>query len=322
MIHSREGRFALAEPIYRDTARRHEQALGLGHPTTNRSYRNLTSALVGQGKIEEARTAGLKVLASHRARRAGGDEGATFLNDFAWHLVTILPEDLRDPEAALPMAERAIELTGREWDSAVSTLARVHFELGNYERAIELQLEVLASPGIEAFQLAERYLIEYLEAAGDLERVEVELRRHLERRRERRGEEAPIIAYSHRNLGLNLAKRGFPERALAEYQRAADHFDQTLPPDHFDRIRAHSELGEALTELGRFAEAEARLLPAAEALRGRVGWRDHTSKVRAQGRVAELYLAWGRPERATEWEARARAEAAPPEPRVASEGAG
>ena len=281
---------------------------------TNRSYRNLSSALLGQGKIDQARAAGLKVLESHRARRAGGDEGATFLNDFAWHLVTIRPEDLRDAESALPMAERAVELTGGEWPSAVSTLARVHFELGHLERAIELQREVMALPGQEAFQLAERLFIEYLEATGDLERVEVELRLHLARRLERRGADASIIGYSHRNLALNLEKRGLLERARVEYQLAADQFDRTLPEGHFDRIRAHSELGEVLTRLGRFEEAEAHLLSSAEGLRGRMGWRDDTSMIRSQERVAELYRAWGKHELAAEWDERVRAETSPPAP--------
>lgn len=314
VVYDRQGRFDLAVPVFRETTRRYEAVLGLAHPSTNRGYRNLTSALLDLGRVDEARASARKVLESGRARLAAGDEDPTFLSDFAWHLVTIRPEELRSPEEALPLVERAVELTRREWPDAIGTLARVHFELGHVDRAVELQREVLAFPGSVVGRDHERNLIEFLEAKGDLEQVEVEVRANLERRRASRSEDEPIFGYSYRNLGLNLQKRGLLERAEVELRNAADHFDRTLPEDSFDRIRAHSELGEVLTLLGRYGEAETELVPAAEGLRGRTGYRDTTSRTRSQGRVAELYRVWGKPELAAEWEGRARAGDRPPAP--------
>ena len=314
VLHSRQGRPDLAEPIYREAARRHEALLGSVHPSTVRSYGNLSGSLFRQGKVDEAREAMRKVIAAGRERLAAGDEDPTFLSDFANTLLTCEPEDLRDPPAALRLAGRAVELTHREWDPALQNLARAHAALGELDRAIELQREVLEFPRVVAMMDSERYLIEFLEQKGDLEQVEVELRRHLERRRAARSADDAILGTSYRRLGLNLQKRGLLEPARAELARAVEQFARTLPPDDFQLLRAQSELGEVLTLLGRFAEAESLLLEAAEGLRGRIWFRDETSKVRSQERVAELYRAWGKPDAARDWARRAELSAQSPAP--------
>jgi serine/threonine-protein kinase len=305
VLHGRMGRADLAEPFYREAARRHEETLGLSHPSTVRSYKNWNSALLKLGKIDEAGAAAQRILTAGRARISEGDEDATFLSDFAFFLASCRPEALRDLEEALALAERAVELTDRKQDSALQTLARVHAELGDLDLAIELQREVLTFPRAVAMMDSERNLIEYLETKGDLEQVETDLREHLERRRVARPADDPILGTSYRRLGNNLRQRGLLERARVEFESAVAQFAKTLPPDDFQRLRAESELGEVLTLLERFDEAEAVLVPAARGLRGRIWFRDETTKLRSQERVAELYRAWGRPRLAAEWEASA-----------------
>ncbi len=308
---SRQGRHEEAEPLYREAVRRHEATLGAEHPNTVRSYSNLNGSLYRQGKVDEARVFLERILAAHRARLETGDEDATFLSNYANRLITCLPEDLRDPEEARRLAQRAVELTNREWDPAIQNLARAHAALGDLDRAIELQKEVLTFPRALAMMDSERYLMEFLEEKGDLEQVEVELRDHLGRRQAARPADDPILGTSYRRLGLNLQKRGRLEEALAELERAVEQFAKTLPPDDFQRLRAQSELGDVLTRLGRFNEAEALLVPSGEGLRGRLWFRDETTKTRSQERVAELYEAWGKADLAAAWAERATATSPP-----------
>jgi lipopolysaccharide biosynthesis regulator YciM len=61
------------------------------------------------------------------------------LNDFAWVLATSHDETLRNGNAALPLAEHAVELTSAREPAILGTLAAVYAETGSFEKAIELE---------------------------------------------------------------------------------------------------------------------------------------------------------------------------------------
>jgi tetratricopeptide (TPR) repeat protein len=70
-------------------------------------------------------------------------------NNLAWALVTG-PDDLRDPEAALPLAETAVRLDPR--NIYLNTLGVVYYRLGRWAEAIEaLTRSVKASSEATAF---------------------------------------------------------------------------------------------------------------------------------------------------------------------------
>jgi WD40 repeat protein/tetratricopeptide (TPR) repeat protein len=68
-------------------------------------------------------------------------------NARAWFLLTCEEEDLRDPKAALPLAERAVELTQGKNAAVLDTLALALFRNGQVERAIENQRKALGLLG-------------------------------------------------------------------------------------------------------------------------------------------------------------------------------
>jgi hypothetical protein len=71
--------------------------------------------------------------------------------------------------------------------------------------------------------------------------------------------------------------------------------ERRLPRDDWMRANAESTLGECLTALGRFEEAEplvAQSYPRIAAVLGA----DHVRAEIARGRIRALYRAWGRPE--------------------------
>lgn len=65
-------------------------------------------------------------------------QGALYLNDLAWHLLTAEPEELQDAATALIFAEEACRRSPRRW-TYLDTLALAQFKNGNTEAAYQTQ---------------------------------------------------------------------------------------------------------------------------------------------------------------------------------------
>lgn len=65
------------------------------------------------------------------------------LNQLAWTIATAPGLEKRDLKLARKLAERAVEVTGRKDGSILDTLARVLFDSGEIDKAIEVQTEAL-----------------------------------------------------------------------------------------------------------------------------------------------------------------------------------
>jgi hypothetical protein len=89
--------------------------------------------------------------------------------------------------------------------------------------------------------------------------------------------------------------RDDPAATEAPYRKAARIFAEGLGPEHEWTASARRALGEVLTRLGRFDEAEGELLEAERILVAARG-EDHGAVARARRSLAELYEAWGRGE--------------------------
>jgi tetratricopeptide (TPR) repeat protein len=70
---------------------------------------------------------------------------ATTLNDLAWKITTEWHSDdrVRDLRLALRMAQKCVELNLGKEAQSLDTLARVHWELGDKAKAIEIQREAV-----------------------------------------------------------------------------------------------------------------------------------------------------------------------------------
>jgi thiol-disulfide isomerase/thioredoxin len=64
---------------------------------------------------------------------------ASQLNALAWNLVTRVPHESQNHEQALRIAQRAYELTDGRDASILDTLARVHYEAGDLQQAVDWQ---------------------------------------------------------------------------------------------------------------------------------------------------------------------------------------
>jgi tetratricopeptide (TPR) repeat protein len=124
---------------------------------------------------------------------------------------------------------------------------------------------------------------------------------------------AALVAHRLEGLASSQMRRG-DFAAAEEVLRACHEIRRDfLGSEHPHTAEAESLLGECLTRLGRFAEAQPLLLRSYRILaddRGSAERRDLT----ALQRLIELYDAWGQPEQADQWRARLLASQNPPAP--------
>lgn len=139
-----QGRYVESEGLYRKTLEVRRRVLGEEHSKTLESVAGLAGRLVAEEKTEEARILFLELMAARRKAAEGPSSNPKTLNALAWLLLTCALEDLRDPAAALPLAEKAVEATGGRAPHLLSTLALAYSLTGAMDRAVETLRKALA----------------------------------------------------------------------------------------------------------------------------------------------------------------------------------
>ncbi len=66
-------------------------------------------------------------------------DNAGMTNTLAWYLATCPDETLRDPKQAVPLAEKAVELSGRQRSSMLDTLGCAYAAAGRFDDAVEAE---------------------------------------------------------------------------------------------------------------------------------------------------------------------------------------
>ena len=163
------GRALMAKGSVGEAILHFQKALDLG-PETAEFHTNLGIALAKSGRLPDAipqfeRAQALSpdavdaryYLGKALVMSGRGAEGLAYwkqalskdpdnlhvLNDFAWVLATSRDETLRDGNAALPLAEYAVELTSAREPAILGTLAAVYAEIGRFDKAIELEQQAV-----------------------------------------------------------------------------------------------------------------------------------------------------------------------------------
>jgi thiol-disulfide isomerase/thioredoxin len=98
--------------------------------------------LINAGRASEG------IAALHEVAKAHWDD-PQLLNGISWVMATRIPEDVRDLDIALEIAKRANELTAQEDGSVLDTLARVYYEQGQLEQAIDWQQQAVAAGPVD-----------------------------------------------------------------------------------------------------------------------------------------------------------------------------
>ncbi len=108
------------------------------------TLQSLARLLAQTGQTAEARRLSLRALS---IRKALAEQPAATVNDldsYASALLTVEPAELRDPAAALPHAQRAVELAKGKAPRLLGTLALAYHLTGDYARAVETEQQAIA----------------------------------------------------------------------------------------------------------------------------------------------------------------------------------
>jgi len=107
-------------------------------------------------------------------------------------------------------------------------------------------------------------------------------------------------------VGRQAAERTFIEgrtaQAEADYAKLVKMAEVIFPAGYWYTARLRGEHGECLASMRRFSEAEPQLLASYEQLLTASG-PEHPLTIEAMRRLVRLYKAWGRPAKASEWNA-------------------
>lgn len=301
-----ERKFAAAEQLYRQSWELDKQVLGPDHPSTQLTMNNLLRVLQAQGRFEETRPLVATRLERLRAAAERPDATALAMNAYAWELLTCRPADLRDPEAARRIAERAVELDGRRDANLLETLALAYRETKDMARAIDTQrlaVQRARQGGPYNADEMERRLVEMLVQDGRvLEVASLQLGGMASQVAESLVQDYGSVGGTLLAQADEFSSRGEFEQAEPLLRAALAMRQKELPQDHWAVAQAKAALGQLLMRRERFAEAEQHLLDAYDVLSRDV--RAPRALLQDTGRqIEELYLTWGRPDSLQRWRA-------------------
>ena len=270
-----QGKFAEAEAALRDNWKQRATR----PPMTLLGA--MMTALFGQGKPIEPE------LRDALARKAADLKKVDDSNEVAWFLATCPEAAFRDGPRAVQLAEQAVAATKRAEPTILDTLAAAYAEVGQFEKAAQLQQEAMAL--LQDKDLTANY-------ASRLKLY------------------ATKKPYHDFSFALNAAgalaatASTFLEQGKAEPAESAARQSLNLreryAPDDWTTFNSRSLVGGSLLGQKKYAEAEPLLLSGYEGMKQREKSIPAAGKIRIQEaiqRVAEVYEATGQVEKAAEW---------------------
>ncbi|MHC4970109.1 MAG: serine/threonine-protein kinase [Planctomycetota bacterium] len=303
------GQFAEAEALYRDCLDIRRDIFGPEHEAVARSLNHLAASLNSQAKHEAAESYYRRSL--DMRLRLFGDRHELVARSKN-NLATCLMDQQRYEDAEKLFREAVAivrSLHGREHVDVAGGLTNLAWCLSSmgrtseaeqlYRDALIIKREALgddhASVAITLSQLAR-----LLSTTGHLEEAERLCREALEIRRQRLEPTHRHILGTTALLGRILGARGDWEGAEAAYRNLVRLRRLAYPGNDARITYAQIDLAQCLGALGRVEEAE----PLLEEGLGRVeaGFGpDHARTKAVRGRIAALYEAWGKPDRARQY---------------------
>jgi len=199
-----------------------------------------------------------------------------------------------------------------EHTGAMRQLGSVLTTLGEYDRAVEIYRQVIASaertggPDHPTVADALTGLGEVLLRQGKVEDAVAAFARALHIREGALGPDHPVVATSLANLAAVQLEAGHNQEAVAAFQRVLPILEAHYGPDHAYVASVLGNLGEALTREHRYAEARP-YLERVLATRIRLLGPEHPSTATSQLNLGLMLTEAGRPQEALAHLARAEA---------------
>lgn len=271
-----QGRYADAEPIYRQVLQQSRQAVGENKPETAQAYDALASNLSLQGKYAEADGYFRKSLGIVRALL--GDNNTTTAASYN-NLAANLYAQQRFAEAE-PLYRRALDIELKLLGSAHPDVATAYnnlaanlTELGRNKEADELHLKALAIDSATGGEARRDTAVRFnsmaysLYSQGRYQEADGFYRKALDINLKILGENHPDTALSYNNLASNLARQNQLGQAEPFYRKAVEIDRTVLGENHPDTAISYSNLATNLNDQRRYADAEAMSTLAVQAAR-------------------------------------------------------
>ncbi len=252
------GHFAEAEAGFREVIAIYHRNNTLSHRVSAGCLRRLVLSLAAQGKYEQARPFAEHLLELRRdiAEQPGPD--AYKLNCYARELLIVEPKDLRQPQLALEIAQRAFALSTDAYHYNRFTLGMAYEQTGNIEQAIAMSRRALSVIPIEYSNERSDYesaLARQLEINEDQAGACAVYRDTLAKRRQHFPTGHVDIAESLVRLGETLIRHGDYGQAEPYLRESVDIRTQALPDNHWHIGEAMILLGTSLFEQGKINDA-------------------------------------------------------------------
>ncbi len=305
-------RFEEAEKQLRAALALRQGALGREHADTAAAMCDLGGLLWDLGKNEEAERLCREGVEIGRRVLAPDDPGlATSINNLATSLNAAGRADEALPvfREALAIQEKAYGKRHRETALTLNNIALVLMGMGRREEAesaARQALEVRAAIGAKTFEHAQAMntLGGILMSEQKFADAEVQFRAAASLYAEIVGPAHSSVGASLNNVGGALFMQGKFAEAEPVLRRAIEIRSASLPPGSVEVAQGHKNLSRVLRELEKYDDAEREGLEAYRlATTG-----DESARAAAGGialELVDLYSAWGKPEQAAEWKARA-----------------
>lgn len=305
------GLYDRQQPLLEEALRLRRQALGNEHPDVATSLDHL--ATVARLKDDYARSESLNREALDMRRRLLGAESmdvAVSLNNLGLvlHDRGKFDEAERLHRESLEMRRKLLGQAHPEVAVSLSNLALTLYARGHSdeaERMFRESLEMrrkLLGPDHHQVAWSMSNLAGVLHRKGRLEEAERLHREALAIRRQWFGEDHPETIHTLGALASVLRDKGDCRAAMPLFEETIRRGVAVLGPDHSDVVGDKSASSPCLIKLGRYEEAEERLLAAHAGLQAAHGPQHWQIKLCVR-RLAELYEAWGKPDKAEPYRA-------------------
>jgi non-specific serine/threonine protein kinase/serine/threonine-protein kinase len=312
-----QSEYALAEPLLRKLLEIRRHLLGEQHPDTLGSMSNMGMLYFYQGKYAQAEALYAKTLEVER--RVTGEEShrtRTAMNGLA--SVYLYQGKYVQAEALYAKnLEILSRVVGEQHPYTLiekANLAEAIRAQGKYAQAEALYTEVLETDhralGEEhvATLFTENSLAELYRREGKYAQAEALFAKVLASRRRILGEVNPDTLSTLTSLGrVALQQQKYSQAELA--LREALKIYATSAPDTWERYSCESTLGAALVSQEKFGEAERLLLSSYEGLvrnENKIPAEYRSDLEHSKRSIVELYLGWGKPQKASEWSDKSR----------------
>lgn len=323
LLHQHKGDYSSAEELYRRSIEEHTAAVNRGSSKQKidlaGSVNSLARLLIELGRPQEAEGFSRTAIATMNAIDAQNDRDyGVYLSNLAASL-SLSGKDLEAESVYLRALSVLTETLGERHPrlgTANNDVGEMYRRLDRLDKAEMYLAKAVAlhryNYGDEhpllASALANLSLV-YRET-GRLDDSERVLDESLQIYRKRLAPSHPSLANAELHRAALLLRRGKASEAEALSRRVLAVFEATLPKGHSRTAGAKRVLGECLTALRRFAEAEASLVAAYDDLRpGGVANRRRSRQ--ALESLVALYTAWGRPEETKRYQLQLEPESSP-----------